>query len=792
MLLVSIVLHGAPAVSPHPELNNIALGRPYAVSAKPNYGAGAASGWEKRLTDGIYADTSGGGMWGKAESVTWMTRHNRPHFITVDLGEDKPISGASFSTSGTPWGTVPPHLIYVTVSMDGKTFHPAGELIHTTELGDDIYRFAPSPHKYIRFNNVEMRTHGRYVQFIPYGTPNGTLPCDEIEIYEGKPEYLHEAYQGEALSSGTAPVNKRLQIQMNCRHRMRLMDIALQDELKLPRVPETMRAAFEARRTALLAEAKAFVFSGDPESFEARIPVCDVHARQYDLLADIRVASGFQPLTVWTSHRYDRISLTQAPPKSGKYKISVYMATNDCRAGTFNVTNNTGKPLTYSFKLSGAIAREYKPHVVLRYDDANFLGTLLEALVPLQESNGIYSATVPNGMTQQIWIDFSSIARGGGWQEGCITVTANGKEHEIPVTLFIASAKLPSIPTLDCPVWEFAAMRHYVAVTDQNVKGLVEDMKNALIATTFGSGLELPMPDKNGFDADGHLLLQPDTTKFDAWLTLYPDARQYFLYPVWNKFGGFTPGTPQFHNAVKEWAAFMEKHCQKKGLKRHQLRINFLDEPNTPEKIKIVLAFAKAVREATDYISLSANPNRPLKGTDLEKELIQTFDTLQLARRVFNDEPSMAFILANMRPETGLEIISSSTPGDLGPKYFRVNPLICYCKELTGFGFWSYTYQNTMDRRNEYLAISDGSTAPSMITKDGAIATKMTRAIADAHRDYDTFRLMKDQELARKMATEAGIAAEKSDRREGDFVYTSMREIDKTLNQLYKILREQK
>src|SRR5436305_857729 len=96
---------------------NIALHRPYTMEPAPNYALTTDPGDAEQLTDGAYTpQIPGKPLWTIKSTVGWV---NRPRIaITVDLGDDQPISGASVNTAAGSAGAGFPNIINVQTSMD--------------------------------------------------------------------------------------------------------------------------------------------------------------------------------------------------------------------------------------------------------------------------------------------------------------------------------------------------------------------------------------------------------------------------------------------------------------------------------------------------------------------------------------------------------------------------------------------------------------------------------------------------------------------------------------------------
>ena len=73
-------------------LENIALGKPYALSRPPGYRLCTDAGDRTQLTDGQFTK---GYFWTQESTVGWQG--GQPVLISIDLGQVEPIRGVAFS-----------------------------------------------------------------------------------------------------------------------------------------------------------------------------------------------------------------------------------------------------------------------------------------------------------------------------------------------------------------------------------------------------------------------------------------------------------------------------------------------------------------------------------------------------------------------------------------------------------------------------------------------------------------------------------------------------------------------
>jgi len=108
---------------------NLAVGKPYTVSVKPDGGWGGGDPDNKKLTDGVVGPPYAGGTSYKSGAV-WNGKRNP--VITVDLGAAAACAGFGLNCHGYPfWDSLKGEVqdkIEVLVSEDGQSFKPVGFL----------------------------------------------------------------------------------------------------------------------------------------------------------------------------------------------------------------------------------------------------------------------------------------------------------------------------------------------------------------------------------------------------------------------------------------------------------------------------------------------------------------------------------------------------------------------------------------------------------------------------------------------------------------------------------------
>ena len=178
---------------------NLALGKRYALSRRPNYGPCTNPDMDMiKLTDGKFAQ--GQRFWtAKDATVGFRTGLVK---ITVDLGREVPIEGVLFHTAGGTANVEPPAFVKVYAGVDGKTYSLVGEA-YPEPTGQTGFRDVSI--------NAPVRAKARYVAILAMS--NGKyLFCDEIAIVKGAPEtrtvtFDARVYEEEPEDAGSYPLS---------------------------------------------------------------------------------------------------------------------------------------------------------------------------------------------------------------------------------------------------------------------------------------------------------------------------------------------------------------------------------------------------------------------------------------------------------------------------------------------------------------------------------------------------------------------------------------------------------
>jgi hypothetical protein len=716
--------------------NNIAFHKKYTFSTKPNYPHCTDLGDDVQLTDGIYTK---GYFWTQKSTVGWRTRGEQIS-ITIDLGEDQAICGVAFNTAGGASGVDFLNTILISVSLDGKDFYLVGNLPELSDVS------CPSPdngYKVVKYMTNKLKTHGRYVRFTPL-TDGMFCFVDEIEIYQGKSEWRDLTY----------PENTKIEIdqalfQLRCKKRLAQNIEQLISKVKSANIDNSIRGCIVQNLSSLQKEAENYV-PIPTDDFTLIMPFDSMQENVIATHGSLLAAQGFKPLTIWHKERYDPLSIFETP-RIEDVNLSLRMMKNEYRAETLNLTNATIQPMEIAFSISNI------PGIVdvwqVEYVDTRELKIVATALRPVKKNNGLYTTTIPAGMTRQIWFTIHSKEVTPATYIGQIDLKSNFLNATVPFTLIVENCSFPDSSRLKVGVWDYAINFGY-NITKENRARAIKDMREHLVNVTFGSRALMGIPPISGFDAEGNMIDEPDFSEFDSWLELWPGAKVYHIYcGVRNEettFSGFKPEDKRFQNAVASWARAWDKHITKKNLQPGQVQMHFLDEPKTPKDYQVLGQWVEAFKRGSKRIdvfntpeALDKNDNmnharNALKWVDVVCPTFKHYRAYDVAiKKYFQD-------YIKSRKELWLYMCFGPSR-HFDPSYFRLQPWYCYQIGAEGSCFWSYGDQRCKNPWNEYDAYGGESFALVYITPHDITPTKHWEALREGIEDYEYLAILHDK-----------------------------------------------
>lgn len=721
----------APIVRPS---ENIALGKTYTLEPAPDYEHCTEPGDAAQLTDGVYTQ---GYFWTQPSTVGWQNA--APVFITLDLGAVQPIRGVSVNMAAGVAGVEWPSAIYVLAADEDRQFYEAGELVYLSSRRD-----LPPAEGYAvhRFWTDTLKTHGRYVAFLICAQPYAFV--DEVEVYAGEKDWASLARSGEPVADPKAYV-KRLAVREGVLRRLTRDLAELRKKAANAGLKEPLKAEIDTELGAI-AEEIPLLPTSFPGDFRAVLPLNPLHQRLFRVQARLWEAAGYAPVTVWPAGKWDALSHLADPPQGTAASARVALMQNEYRAAAVNISNAGQEDIRAMIAIRNLPAGDNPPYITVHevvWSDTNSGQPVAAALPEALQKDARYAIQVPAGMTRQVWLTFRPEDIPPGEYGGVIEIQAGGEPFSVPLTLKLYPLRFPDKPALHFGGWDYTNMLGHYEVTEQNRAALIAHLREHFVDSPWATAAALPFGE---YDASGVMTKEPDTSNFDAWLTLWPDAAQYMVFAsVGSALQGMAMDTPEFSRAVQGWAFFWANHASKKGLRPEQLAVLLVDEPRAPEQDAVILAWAKALRAAGTGIRVWEDPiYRDMEKAD--SEMIAACDVLCPNRSIFLYAPQAYRDYFVARREQGATLDFYSCDGPmrlLDPyRYCRMQAWLCWKYEAKATYFWAFADGAGGSSWNEYLVPRNAYT-PLFIDSDSVTAGKHLEACREGIEDFEYFVMLR-------------------------------------------------
>ena len=750
MLLVAVTAVAAPPATRPGE--NLARGKPYSLT-KPNYHHCTEPGDKTQLTDGVYSQ---GYFWTQKTTVGWSG--GAPQYVTIDLGKDSPIRGVSWSTAAGVAGVEWLDALILFVSLDGKRWHEAGDLVQLSAAKGEPPKGKYGTHVYW---TDALATHGRYVQLA--ALPRGPyLFVDEIEVFKGDDALLGKPLPGQPAADVRTLMTRRQFTSLIQAQLRRDLAAAIEDLAAAPDGAPAIVAGLD--KASLMAKARAFAHQIDtmplasPEGFRAELPMTDLEREIFWLQSAAWLTQGKGGVRVWKSHRWDPLAPSQEPPQGAPApQLDVSMMSHEVRADVLNLTNALPAD-SFSVSVTGLPGGTNPPYVSMH--EVRTVGTrhfvaVSAALQPPQRGGRAYGVRVPLGMTRQLWFSFAPKDVPPGVYEGQVVIHRMLRvilpPITVPIRLRIYPLRFPDETTLLLGGWSYTNAERMYGVTPQNRDALVKHLREHRVNAPWATRAAIPW---GTFDDDGNLTKPPDTANFDAWMKQWPGAKRYMVFvaigsyrTVSDTFLGSKVGTPAFARKVGGWIRFWAAHLRKLGLKPGQLGLLLVDEPNRKEQFDVTTAWAKAIHAAEPdvLVWVDAMPQ------ELEtcREMLAAVDVLVPNRSAWlqkGDDYKRLFLSQRAR---GCELGFYSCAGPARTfdpySYYLLQQWHVFAIGGRWAGFWAFGDTGRVSCWNEYVATSRGPYCPLYLDDTSVTGAKYMEAIREGVQDYEYLVMLRDR-----------------------------------------------
>ncbi|MCY2988469.1 MAG: hypothetical protein NTY19_11470 [Planctomycetota bacterium] len=748
---------------PEPAGQNLALGKRCTLFPAPNYQLCTDPEDPLQLTDG---KTTKDYFWTQSGTVGWQSIGYAT--VTIDLGRLEPISGVSVTTAAGVAGVTWPMAIHLLVSEDGQTYYDAGDLVALDR------KHAPYPQGYAirRLVTDELRTCGRYVQFVLIPLPGGPfLFTDEVEVFRG-PEVLLASKVLRPAPTTALKVYEEGRLVRAVQRRWDADAAGLEELIGSTGLDE--QAKYQARRrlqaARALRSAKVEVVSGA----RTVLPLGPSHAKLFQAQACLWRELGRGDLSVWVPHTWDPLELIAVPPAPGAESIRLDTVQGEYRAAAVNLANSTEQPLQVRLRFQGLPESPVPSYVTLHeveWTDTSQGTPVAAALPEARRDADSWTVTVLPGLVRQVWLTFHVTGLQAGDYTGQIVVTSPGAApQEIPVRVKVWPVKFPQQTTLWLGGWCYTDGNTY-GVTPQNRAAFLQHLQSHFVnAPWAGSSVLLSF----AFDKHDPSRVQLDTRRFDEWIAQWPQAQRYLVFlavgdysgAVKNSLGAAEIGSAEFNQRVGTWISAWVRHLQTKGLPPERLGLLIHDEPHEGSDTGPLVAWARAIRAAEPKVLIWEDPTYqdPAKAP---AELYEVCDILCPNRPMWLERgaPFAKFYREQQSRGRTLQFYSCSGPAKLlDPySYHRLQAWQAWQVGGTGSFFWAFGDNSGASSWNEYFAKA-GPYTPLFLDETTVTAGKHMEAIRESVEDFEYFVLLRQGVDRAKAAGRADAAVAGAER----------------------------
>jgi hypothetical protein len=408
-----------------------------------------------------------------------------------------------------------------------------------------------------------------------------------------------------------------------------------------------------------------------------------------------------------------------------------------------------------AFRLSGLPGGDNPEYVTVHeviWTDTRSGVPVAAALPEVAAESGLYAVTVPAGMTRQVWLTFHPVDVEPGNYEGEVVVELTPGGKRFPLRMHLYPLDFPKQQSLHMGGWDYTdAVGWHPLVTEQNRSLIIQHLRERFVDSPWGSPrlLDPSYPDVQGtHDAQGVMTAPPNTTRFDAWLELWPGAAQYLVF--WQVGDRFTSmgdkyrwamGTPEFETAVRDWVTFWAEYMVSKGFKPEQLALLLVDEPDEPFQDELILEWSKPIRQAATGVRIWEDVTHG-DMSQADQEMIDLVHVLSPNYGAFlrGDPEYRDYFLTKRDQGIALEFYGGSGR-DSDPYSGRLNAWSCWRFGADGFYTWSLTDTGGASSWNEYLSLNN-TYSPIFLDETSVTAGKHLEAAREGVQDYEYLAML--------------------------------------------------
>lgn len=588
--LVFSVFFVAECLGFEPGGPNLALGCAYEFSPAPNYPHCLDPDDASQLTDGIYTKDY---FWVQQSTVGWQAGRAE---ITLDLGREENICGASLNTAGGIAGVTFPSSICMLASLDKTNWAFIGEL---TQLGTKEGKPTADKYNIFRYATNELAAHGRYVKFIILNRPY--IFADEIEVYgggDGGELVFNITDTDEALRicASVAGANVRLQRDFDSM-KQALIDNGVFDE------------AAEAEFSRIGTELQENGFKSD-SYFRAILPYGELHKEILAQNSAILARQGYTKPFLWKNNRWENLGITEIPPSPLAGELVVEMMRNEVRGETLNICNPLPEMKQAVVTVEGLPESANLILNQVLFTDTNEWIVIADALLPAKEGNRI-PLPLYAGCNAQIWFSFKRPSCQPGTYAGKITLSIDGEDiAEAGLQLVVYDLDFPKEPTVHVGGWDYTNTRGHYFSSPGSLDKAIALMRDTYVDSPWATNAVMPTGDE--YDEEGHLT-NPQNLNFqawDEWTALWKGARRYCVFwSIGDTFRSVPPSDPRFNVMLTEYINAWMAYVKSTGFNPKDVVVLLFDEPYNEEHANRVVEWSRPIKANCPDFTLFQDPN---------------------------------------------------------------------------------------------------------------------------------------------------------------------------------------
>lgn len=739
---------------------NLALGKKYTLAPKPNYEHCTDDGDAVQLTDGKMTDQY---FWTQNGTVGWSGAAWAD--VTVDLEREEPIDAVAFTSAAGVAGVDWPAIAMLLVSPDGQAWHSLGDLMTL-----DLEQNGPRELSKYSLRNISAKglaAKGRFVKifFLP---TSRFIFLDEVEINRGDDALLAEPYQGEPVES-CQKLTEKAQFANRMRQRY-ILDAGAVAALSRTAAETAADVSLKGKLSELADRVEpirmdeAFCDSVDPAGFRTIFPYDGVHASIFSLQAELwrLLDAEVAPLVVRRTNPYDFIAPVGLIPDADSESGPLVTAKNEIREVVWTLYNTTDQPMEVTVSLEGDFAQADNTAVTcfeVPWTDTASMTPVAAALLQAPHKGDGWTITLSPGLPRQVWFDVNSALIPAGTYQGSVRFDAGGqKTAAADLSLRVTNVTLPAEQTLILGGWDYSDCGGRYNVNKTNIESFVKTIQAYGVNGPWSDPPVVFSNVQGKESADGTFDVSFDTALMDQWLSLWPDAKEYYIFlSVPETFLGHRYDTAQFSAAVAAWSKKWGEYFDSKKIDPSRVGLLVRDEPGLQHELdhRSLIAWSNAINAGDERFNIWEDPVYA-PPTDMPEDLIDVCETLCPNRPQWlnNREGFEAVYRKAVERGKRFDFYSCSGPVRLlDPySYFRLQAWHLYVEGGKASFFWAMGDGAQVSCWNEYLLTRNGY-CPMFIdpANPQTVPAKQLAAMRESAFDFElltSFGRFLDQEKA--------------------------------------------